>query len=316
VFRLVCSRSRIAWTQSVCVANGPLPRWRSDRDFRKGRCRSPDPPPRARHRRTRRAECLGTYLVALAFRRRNELDGYVPGSAIEQLGPKTRRRTVPELLRVGLLEADGDGYRIAKYADKNETKSEICARRAKSAKRQHERRSHASVTRDIGVTARDLSRDQSQSQSQRLESEPDPEGERAHARARPPFGATRTVSSCATSGAKPSSDSRTHSVSMPRPGEHASFRGRSENRESPFSVRPVRAGRGPADPSPLPRERARAAMGVSHRRLQKLLETSEVRVMRAGRFLYVPLTELEEKVPPLWERIKAAESLRRALDDA
>jgi hypothetical protein len=58
------------------------------------------------------------------------------------------------------------------------------------------------------------------------------------------------------------------------------------------------------------------AMGVSHRRLQKLLETAEVCVMRAGRFLYVPLTELEEKVPPLWESIKAAESLRRALDDA
>jgi hypothetical protein len=56
-------------------------------------------------------------------------------------------------------------------------------------------------------------------------------------------------------------------------------------------------------------------MGVSHRRLQKLLKTSEVYVMRAGRFLYVPLTELEEKVPPLWDSIKAAESLRRALDD-
>ena len=51
----------------------------------------------------RRAECLGTYLVALAFSRRNELDGYVPRSAFEQLGPKTRRGTVPELLRVGLL---------------------------------------------------------------------------------------------------------------------------------------------------------------------------------------------------------------------
>jgi hypothetical protein len=56
-------------------------------------------------------------------------------------------------------------------------------------------------------------------------------------------------------------------------------------------------------------------MGVSHRRLQKLLKTSEVYVIRAGRFLYVPLTELEEKVPPLWYSIKAAESLRRALDD-
>jgi hypothetical protein len=34
-------------------------------------------------------------------------------------------------------------------------------------------------------------------------------------------------------------------------------------------------------------------MGVSHRRLQKLLETSEVYVMRAGLCLYVQLTELE-----------------------
>ena len=58
------------------------------------------------------------------------------------------------------------------------------------------------------------------------------------------------------------------------------------------------------------------AMGISHRQLQKLLKTAEVCLMRAGRFLYVPLTELEEKVPPLWESLKAAESLRRALDDA
>jgi hypothetical protein len=58
------------------------------------------------------------------------------------------------------------------------------------------------------------------------------------------------------------------------------------------------------------------AMGVSHRRLQNLLKTAEVRVIRAGRFLYVPLTELEDKVPPLWDSIKAAETLRRALDDA
>ena len=58
------------------------------------------------------------------------------------------------------------------------------------------------------------------------------------------------------------------------------------------------------------------AMGVTHRRLQKLLKSQEVQVFRVGRFLLVPLTELEEKVPPLWESIKAAESLRRALHDA
>jgi hypothetical protein len=57
------------------------------------------------------------------------------------------------------------------------------------------------------------------------------------------------------------------------------------------------------------------AMGVTHRRLQRLLKIEEVQVFRVGRFLLVPLTELEEKVPPLWESVKAAESLRRALDD-
>jgi hypothetical protein len=57
------------------------------------------------------------------------------------------------------------------------------------------------------------------------------------------------------------------------------------------------------------------AMGVSHHRLQTLLKASEVCVLRAGRSLYVALTELEEKVPTLWESLKAAESLRRALDD-
>jgi len=34
-----------------------------------------------------------------------------------------------------------------------------------------------------------------------------------------------------------------------------------------------------------------------------------------GRLLLVPLAELEEKVPALWESVRAAESLRRALDD-
>jgi hypothetical protein len=58
------------------------------------------------------------------------------------------------------------------------------------------------------------------------------------------------------------------------------------------------------------------AIGVSHRRLQRLLGIEGVRVFRVGRFLFVPLTELEEKVPPLWESIKVADSLRRALDDA
>ena len=58
------------------------------------------------------------------------------------------------------------------------------------------------------------------------------------------------------------------------------------------------------------------AVGVSHRQIQRLLRAEEVSVFRVGRFLFVPMTELEEKVPSLWDSIKAAESLRRALDEA
>ena len=57
------------------------------------------------------------------------------------------------------------------------------------------------------------------------------------------------------------------------------------------------------------------AMGVPHRQLQRLLEVEDVQVFRVGRLLLVPLAELEEKVPALWESVRAAESLRRALDD-
>jgi hypothetical protein len=52
------------------------------------------------------------------------------------------------------------------------------------------------------------------------------------------------------------------------------------------------------------------AVGVTHRRLQRLLKIEGVQVFRVGRFLLVPLTELEEKVRPLWESVKAAEALR------
>jgi hypothetical protein len=52
------------------------------------------------------------------------------------------------------------------------------------------------------------------------------------------------------------------------------------------------------------------AVGVPHRRLQRLLKSEGVRLLHVGRFLLVPLTELEEKVEPLWESIKAAEALR------
>jgi hypothetical protein len=52
------------------------------------------------------------------------------------------------------------------------------------------------------------------------------------------------------------------------------------------------------------------AAGVTHRRLQRLLKVQEVQVFRVGRFLLVPLTEIEDKLPTLWDSMKVAEALR------
>ena len=57
------------------------------------------------------------------------------------------------------------------------------------------------------------------------------------------------------------------------------------------------------------------AMGVSHRRLLRLLNIEGAKVFRDGRFILVPLTELEDKVPVLWESLRAADALRGTLDD-
>jgi hypothetical protein len=48
--------------------------------------------------------------------------------------------------------------------------------------------------------------------------------------------------------------------------------------------------------------------------LLRVLKNEGAQVFRDGRFFLVPLTELEDKVPALWESVKAADSLRRALD--
>jgi hypothetical protein len=58
------------------------------------------------------------------------------------------------------------------------------------------------------------------------------------------------------------------------------------------------------------------ATAMPRRRLIRLLIEADVQFLRSGRLLYVPLTELEEKVRLIWEGIKAAESLRHSLDDS
>jgi hypothetical protein len=49
--------------------------------------------------------------------------------------------------------------------------------------------------------------------------------------------------------------------------------------------------------------------------LRRLLLASGVSLLRSGRLLYVPLSEIERRIPPLWESICAGEKLRRQAED-
>jgi|HubBroStandDraft_6_1064221.scaffolds.fasta_scaffold1327434_1 hypothetical protein len=53
---------------------------------------------------------------------------------------------------------------------------------------------------------------------------------------------------------------------------------------------------------------------VTQQTLRRLLDRNGVDVVVAGRSRYVPLSEIQRKIPPLWESIKAAEALRYSLD--
>ncbi len=55
---------------------------------------------------------------------------------------------------------------------------------------------------------------------------------------------------------------------------------------------------------------ARAA-NVTPYLLRRLLRVNGVTLLRVGRAIFVPLSEIEARIPPLWESIKAAEMLRR-----
>jgi hypothetical protein len=53
------------------------------------------------------------------------------------------------------------------------------------------------------------------------------------------------------------------------------------------------------------------AAGMTRLGLLRVLEQNEVTLVRSGRWWFVSLAELERKVPPLWEGIKAVEELRQ-----
>jgi hypothetical protein len=50
---------------------------------------------------------------------------------------------------------------------------------------------------------------------------------------------------------------------------------------------------------------------VSRDMLRRVLRSSGVTFLHAGRVLLVPLSEIRSKVPPLWKTLEAAELLRR-----
>ena len=53
------------------------------------------------------------------------------------------------------------------------------------------------------------------------------------------------------------------------------------------------------------------AVGVDRRRLHRLLVACGVELLPLGSRVFVPLSEIATKLKPLWESIRAAESVRQ-----
>jgi hypothetical protein len=51
---------------------------------------------------------------------------------------------------------------------------------------------------------------------------------------------------------------------------------------------------------------------VTTRLLRRVLRANAVVLVSGGRSLYVPLSEIEAKIPPLWTSLEAAERMRQA----
>lgn len=83
-------------------------------------------------RANRAAEAMSTWLWGLLYTREQELDGFVPESALRGawVGEKMAKRHAEKLCSVGLWQPADGGWKVARYADKNETKQEVADRRA------------------------------------------------------------------------------------------------------------------------------------------------------------------------------------------
>ncbi len=56
---------------------------------------------------------------------------------------------------------------------------------------------------------------------------------------------------------------------------------------------------------------------MNRHKLRRLLERTGVRFLRAGRALFIPLSEVKDKIPPLWKSMCALEEARvKALERA
>lgn len=129
------------------------------------------------HEKAHRAgQAMGTWTWCLLWTRAKERDGFVAAEALRGAwaGEKQAVRDMATLVRCGLAVVVDGGWMLHGYADKNETREQIDARRAegRERKRKHDakRRSNAPVTHSADALVTRYSR-----VSNATEPEPEPE---------------------------------------------------------------------------------------------------------------------------------------------
>ena len=126
---------------------------------------------------------MATWLWALLYSRKHELDGAVPDSAfrLSWVGEATSKEHSSRLVEVGLWKRSRAGIVILNYGKHNETREQIAQRREIAAERMRRVRAntprtnseHTANVRDVHTSAViDQSQSQSQSQSQKLKDFP------------------------------------------------------------------------------------------------------------------------------------------------
>jgi hypothetical protein len=91
---------------------------------------------------------MATWTWALLYARSQQTDGLVPHVALRGawVGEREARRHAAKLVEVGLWEACDGGWRICRYAEKNDTRAVIDENRARSRERMHRVRANKQRT--------------------------------------------------------------------------------------------------------------------------------------------------------------------------